>query len=199
MSYINLKNIAAPKVIKFFLNAFICFFNVIILIKFIVFLKLHFQMQMQNTDLYDRNPRVFPVAIYLCFFLGLSLMVPPVISRVIQEKFTGAKVRLISDTTYNISICNSNYLSNYFFYHFQEMMLMMGVKKWQLWIAKFIDSFFFQFITISGMVLFVYIPLKQDSNVLKVSPFIFLSVVLYGLISVILFLFFLSNFFKKRK
>ncbi|KAK6624522.1 hypothetical protein RUM44_011381 [Polyplax serrata] len=141
VSYINLKNIAAPK------------------------------MQMQNTDLYDRNPRVFPVAIYLCFFLGLSLMVPPVISRVIQEKFTGAK----------------------------EMMLMMGVKKWQLWIAKFIDSFFFQFITISGMVLFVYIPLKQDSNVLKVSPFIFLSVVLYGLISVILFLFFLSNFFKKQK
>ena len=86
---------------------------------------------------------------------------------------------------------------NYFFT--QELMLMMGVKKWELWIAKFVDSFLFLTISVTFMVLFLYIPLKENSSTLTVSPFILWSVILYGLGGVIIFLFFISCFFEKGR
>lgn len=81
----------------------------------------------------------------------------------------------------------------------KELMLMMGVKKWELWIAKFVDSFLFLTISVTFMVLFLYIPLKENSSTLTVSPFILWSVILYGLGGVIIFLFFISCFFEKGR
>lgn len=123
-------------------------------------------------DLFSRETDVFGFVVIMAIFFSYSFLVSPVITRVVEEKESGAK----------------------------ELMRMMGVKSWQLWFSRLLDPLMMVFIVATGIVVLLYIPLRETSTVVvSVNPFLFWIIYVMGMLSVIISLFFISCWFDSRE
>lgn len=123
-------------------------------------------------DLFSRESDIFGIVIIMTIFFSYSFLVSPVITRVVEEKESGAK----------------------------ELMRMMGVKSWQLWLSRLIDPLIIVFFVATGLIVLLYIPLKETSTfIVSVNPLLFWIIYVIGMTSVIISLFFISCWFDSRK
>ncbi|KAL0279219.1 UNVERIFIED_CONTAM: hypothetical protein PYX00_000824 [Menopon gallinae] len=122
----------------------------------------------ESTDILADSPRLYKIFVMAAFFFGFSLMISGVVGRLVQEKSSGAK----------------------------ELMLIMGLKRWHLWAAKFLDCLIFFSLVQAVCAFFLHVPLTPNSTVMKfASPSWTMSYLICASFGVLFFLFFLSCIF----